>query len=244
MGDRDDATASEPHGSSKTVLDVLRSREASYEMLAGFYFYPLSQEQLETLAQTDFSRYAQLNELSAQGVDTIEQVLAKRHSGTRELLAIDFASTFGGTHTYAGKSAVPYESVFRSESGLLMRESYQEVRRAYRAEAVRRREGFDWPDDHLAFLFQFLALLSRRAASALADGDGAEALRELEVSSGFLEEHVLTWFDEFSELARTMLKTRFYCGVLDLTKGWILFDQGLLQDLCEEIQGSGHELVA
>ena len=220
---------------TEELAGVLEARAAFYETLAALYFRPLTQEQVDGMAATDFSVYADLNEDFAAGVNDITRYLRKRNTGTRAEMAVDFTSTFAGTKQWEGKSAVPYKSVFTSKEGLLCQEGYVEVFRAFKSECVRKREGLDWPDDHLSFMCEFMALLSRRTAKALEEGNAAEAVRELNVSRNFLDANVLSWFDQLAERALLLIKTRFYKGVLKITKGFFVLDRETLDDLIDVV---------
>lgn len=217
------------------LSDVLESRAVFYEMLASLYFKPLTQEQIDQMAETDFSPYADINVYFADGINDITRYLRKRNSGTRQNLAVDFTGAFAGTSTYEGKTAVPYKSVFTSTEGLMYQEGYVEVYKAYKAECVKRREGLDWPDDHISFMFQFLALLSRRTMDALAEEDVEQAIHNMETSKQFLADHIVSWFDDFALMANKLLKTRFYRGVLEITKGYLQLDTETIDDLLEEL---------
>ena len=166
----------------------------------------------------------------------MERAVAKRHSGTRQELAVDFTGAFAGTSSWKGRYATPYESVFTSEEGLLFQESYHEVHRLYRENGVRKGAGFDFPDDHLSYICEFQAVLARRAVEALEAGDAERALEQVRRSQAVLRDHVLSWFDDFEETALLLVKTRFYRGVLKMTKGFFLFDAGVLEDLAEELE--------
>lgn len=71
-------------------------------------------------------------------------------------------------------------------------------------------------------------VLSDRIIAALEAGDDAEALRQVRVSRAFLADHILSWFDTFQDLALLLLETRFYRGVLKISKGFFLEDAELL----------------
>ena len=226
--------AEEVEGSA-SLFEVLNARAEFYETLASLFFTPLKQEQIDAMAEADFSIYADINEDFAEGVNDIVRTLRKRNSGTRQELAVDFTGTFVGTSTWNGRAAVPYKSVFTSASGLIYQEGYQEVFEAFKSEAVKKRSGLDWPDDHISFMFQFMALMSRRAAKALERGDVAAAEHDLKSSADFLERHIASWFDDFFDLAMKLIKTRFYRGVMKITRGYIVLDEEVLTDLIEEV---------
>ena len=224
-------------GACDEVGKVLESRATFYRMLASLYFKTLTQEQIDTIAAMDLSAYAGLNDDFAAGTNDITRYLAKRNTGTRNELAADFTGAFTGTKAYEGKTAVPYESVFTSEDGLLYQESYQEVFTAFKRERVKLAEGVDWPADHLSFMFEFLAILSDRVEKALAEGDREMATHELETSRDFIHQHILNWFDQFESAARNILETRFYRGVLEITRGFLKLDLETINDLLAQVRG-------
>ena len=217
------------------IASALEGRAAFYDAVAALYYKPLTQEQIDRIADGGLSAFADTNELVAEGLHDMERAVAKRHSGTRQELAVDFTGAFAGTSSWKGRYATPYESVFTSEEGLLFQESYHEVHRLYRENGVRKSAGFDFPDDHLSYICEFQAVLARRAVEALEAGDAERALEQVRCSQAVLRDHVLSWFDDFEETALLLVKTRFYRGVLKTTKGFFLFDAGVLEDLVEEL---------
>ena len=218
---------------------ALAARAPFYETLASLFFQPLSQEQVDTMAQADFSAYAGLSDAMDEGFNDIARYLNKRNTGTRNELAADFTGTFVGTKAYEGKVAVPYESVFTSDEGLMYQEGYREVFATFKSQAVKKREGLDWPDDHLSFMCEFVALLSRRADAALEAGDVAEARRNLELSRDFLDAHILSWYEQFAALADKIIATRFYRGVIKVARGFFALDRQTLEDLLAELPAPG-----
>lgn len=218
------------------MVEALEGRASFYDLLAALYFKPLSEEQIDAIALLDMSTYADVNDVFADGLNDIARTLAKRTTATRQELAVDFTGAFAGTSTWEGKCAVPYESVFTSEDGLMFQDSYHKVYRLFRTHRVERASGYDFPDDHLSFMCEFLSILSTRAADALRTGKRGEALANVELSQAFLQEHILTWFDDFEELALRLLSTRFYRGVLKVSKGFFQFDREVADDLIEELR--------
>lgn len=218
------------------MIAACEGRAAFYDLLAAIYFRPLSAEQIENIAETDWSEYADINELFADGLNDMTRYLRKRNSGTRQELAVDFTAAFAGTSSWKGRYAVPYESVHTSEEGLMFQEAYHEVFQLYKANRVAKAEGYDFPHDHLSFMCEFLVVLSERIETALKAGDDREALCQVRVSRAFLADHILSWFDTFQELALLLLETRFYRGVLKISKGFFLEDAELLDSMAIELE--------
>ena len=222
-------------GVPNDVAAALEARAAFYETLASLYFMPLKQEQVDAMAAADLSAYAELNADFADGLNDITRYLRKRNTGTRDELAVDFTGAFAGVKAYEGKTAVPYKSVFTNADGLLCQEGYTDVIRAFRAERVAKRAGLDWPDDHLSFMCEFMALLSRRTLEALEAANYEAAAHDIEASQSFLENNILSWFDAFHERALLLIKTRFYKGVLKVSRGFFALDAETLADLAVEV---------
>ena len=152
---------------TEDMIAALKGRAAFYDLLAAIYFRPLTAEQIDNIAEMDWSEYADVNELFADGVNDITRYLRKRNSGTRQALAVDFTSAFAGTSSWKGRYAVPYESVHTSEEGLMFQDAYHEVFQLYKANHVAKAEGYDFPHDHLSFMCEFLVVLSDRIIAAL-----------------------------------------------------------------------------
>ena len=71
---------------------------------------------------------------------------------------------------------------------------------------------------------------------ALETNDAECALEQVRLSQHVLHDHILSWFDDFEELALHLVKTRFYRGVLKMSKGFFLFDAEVLADMAEELE--------
>jgi TorA maturation chaperone TorD len=219
------------------LAEVLKGRSEFYMTLAVFYFKPLTQEQIDTMAQSDYSAFGAGEPLIEDGFNDIGRYLRKRHSGTRQQLAVDFTSSFGGAESYEEKRAVPYSSPHLSKEGLLNQESRLEAFLAYKKARLKADPGLSMPDDHLSFELEFLSVLSDRAAEALLEGDREAASDNLRASRDFIENHILAWFPIMAELANKLIETRFYRGVMKVTEGYLKLDLRTIDDLVAEIDG-------
>lgn len=220
---------------AEELAGVLEDRADFYLMLAGFYYKPLTQEQIDAMAAQDLSAHESCETLMDEGFDDMRRVLRKRHTGTRRILATEWTSTFGGAEAYKGKYCVPNASVFLDESGSTYGWPRNEASRIYRQRSLRLADNAGMPESHLSFELEFLAVLSREAADCLRAGDAAGALERVDVSRTFVEKSVQSWFPQLKELAFCMLKTRFYKGVLKITEGYLELDCQTLDDLRAEI---------
>lgn len=226
---------------AESAIAQLESRADMYRALGNLYLYTLSEQQIEELALTDYDTLrADPDKRIASGFNDIYRALRRRNTGTRQLLAMDFTSCFLGTKTYKGLTGAPYESLYRDSSGTLMGPIRTQVFNAYKRERIALQPDLDLPEDHLSFEMEFLAVLCDRCAKAVEAGDRDEALRVLGVQKAFLEEHVLAWFPRFHNLTTKLLETRFYRGVLNVSRGFLESEpesiDGLAQAIAEGLE--------
>jgi TorA maturation chaperone TorD len=217
---------------------ALSARAQFYRMLSSFYFRTITQDELDHMAQSDYSEFREDEEepLIALGFNDIYRYLRKRNTGTRQELAADFTSVFVGTQSYKGHQAIPYESLFTDLSGLLMRGPHNEVYQTFKHARIKLKEGLDLPDDHLSFEFEFMAVLCDRAQAALESSDFDACLQNLRTQKKFCELHILNWFDRFYTLSSIMIKTRFYRGVLKITKGFLESEMEAIESLIDDVE--------
>lgn len=230
------ATGKPCESNADEVCQALRGRADFYRLLAELFAAPLAQKQVDALATYDLIAWAGVNDSMDAGINDITRYLRKRNSGTREELAVDYTGAFGGTKTVDGKNAVPFESVFTSAAGLLCQESYHAVHDMFRKASLKKREGDNTPDDHVSYLCEFMSALSARAADYMAAGDCTAAAKEVHRTRLCLREHILNWYDAFSDRALQLVETRFYRGVLRLAGGYFAFDNETVDDLIEALE--------
>ena len=218
---------------AQEIIQVNEGRAGFYRMLGSLYFTELTGEQIERMAQQDFSGLSGGDELIAEGYRDIARYLAKRNASTREKLAVDYAHTFLAAGNYETFAATPFESVFTSEMGLLMQEARDEVYKMYCAEHIQPDESLHVPEDHVSFEFQFLATLLERMNDALADGNVEEAARYANLSRDFHEAHQLNWIDDLCDAVMDCALTRFYKGVSKVTRGFVHAETEVMSDIVE-----------
>lgn len=221
------------------VSAALRGFAAFADMTAALLFRPISETQLEGLADMDWASVGEINPELALAANDISRYLAKRSKGTRQELAIDYTQSLGGMASYEGRYAVPCASVYTSEDGLMYQESYHKVYTLFREYGVTRSEGFDYPDDHISLLFSFLGIMANRAAEALEEGDAETARHCLEVCPEVAEKHILSWYEDFADLAVKLITTRFYRGVIHLARGLAQYSVELFGDCLAEMDAPG-----
>jgi len=127
--------------------------------------------------------------------------------GTDALYTSDYERLFVGPGHLL---APPWESVYRTEEGLLFDWPTLEVRDLYRQLGLAVEQP-EFPDDHVGLELLFLALLSERVA----DGD----LGAHDVQRDFLNDHLLQWLPRFCDDVVTNAETDLYRGLALLTAG-------------------------
>lgn len=196
----------------------------------------MSEEQIEALAAQDLRALAEDDQSSyAEGYNDLYRALRLRHTGTRQALAADFTGAFYGVTTAEGKTAQPFESLYRYDGGSLMGQPRGEVYRALKQARLKVREGLDLPEDHLSFIAALEAELCDRAATYLRDGDVAAAARTLSDQRAFFDEHIASWFGDFRDRASAMVTTRFYRGVLKVTDAFFNDEPGMMDELLKYV---------
>lgn len=115
--------------------------------------------------------------------------------------------------------APPYESVHRSQEGLVFEKETMEVRAAYAEFGLAAPRLNKEPDDHLGLELNFVAMLCVRGLDAASRGDDAELARLLDGTARFLDEHLLVWGPTCLMQAANCSTTFFYQGVAALGLG-------------------------
>lgn len=231
---------------AEEAAGILDGHRTFYGMLARIYYSPLKEEEIVALrgaglagpgmpgGESEASEVSEGERLLGEGLATMAKGLAERENLRRDL-NVDYTSAFYGVVQYKGKTATPYESVFRDAAGELYGEQRTEVFNALKRDALRLREGIDLPEDHLSFELQYLAILAGRAAEALRAGRLQDALAGMAKQRAFIDEHILSWIDDLADMAQKLLELDFYRGVLKATKGFLLVVR-------DELEALGHDI--
>jgi putative dimethyl sulfoxide reductase chaperone len=219
------------HDDVLPLLQIAWARAGIYRMLASLFLKELTLEQIGQLSKEDLSGLEASGTGFAEGIHDMKRALRQVHEGTREDLAVDYAHTFLASGTTKNeKRACPFESVFTSQNGLLMQEARDDVYRFMLAEHVEPNEQLHIPEDHIAFEFQFMALLCDRMAEAFEVGDQAEGVRVLRVQRAFRDAHLENWIDDFCDAVGRCCRTSFYRGVGKVTRMFVHIDADLIDE--------------
>lgn len=214
------------------LKELLEMRESVYRLLSSLYFKELTEEQIRYLSTADFDGLDDLDPLIGEGLSRMKRAVRRINSGTREDLAVDYAHTFLAAGSSKEESrACPYESVFTSRDGLIMQEARDEVYRFMLNEHLCPNERLRIPEDHFAFMCEFMADLCARSVDALEREDFAEAERLVGVQRAFFEEHMDNWVGMFCDAIEGCCRTDFYRGVSMVTRGFMNMERDLLDEV-------------
>lgn len=224
---------------AKEIVDELRASREVYGLLSRLMFSPLSQQEIDALADMDLLRqFPEADSPFSEGLREMARCLQNGSATIRQDLNIDYTSAFYGVNQYEGKVATPYESVFRSEDGLLFQKPYTEVYQSYKRNCVKNDSELNLPADHLSFELQFLGKLCEKAADSLASARTEEARTLLDEQRDFIESHILSWIDDLSAVAGKLVKLDFYRGVLKVVRGFAEDRARMLAEYSKELHGS------
>lgn len=108
--------------------------------------------------------------------------------------------------------AAPFETVYRSDERVLMRQATLSVRQAYEAAGVQVAAKNAWPDDHAAYECAFMAELAARCGSE--DALKVEAAQE--AYAAFAAEHLARWVPGHVAAIRANTRNQACLGFADL----------------------------
>ncbi len=225
----------EPALEQSEICELMGMRESVYRLFSSLYFKELTLEQIKFLRDLNLGDIGSMNPHMAEGLKNIKHSLHRVNSGTREDLAVDYAHTFLAAGSTKDESrACPYESVFTSREGLIMQEARDDVYRYMLNEHLEPDQSLHIPDDHIAFVFEFMADLCVRYNEAVEAGDADEAERILSLQKEFFDKHIASWIDQLCDAIEGCCRTSFYRGVSQLTRGYVEIEQ----DLFDEMMGA------
>ena len=141
-------------------------------------------------------------------------------------LAVDYADIYLNHSLHAS----PFESVWLDEDNLVQQEPMFKVRDWYKRYGVSSANWRIRSEDHLVLQLQFIAMLLDSDTSF---AKTISLKKRLEDATNFMDEHLLLWLPEFSNLVSQRCSTDFYASVAVLTYAYI--DQ--LRDALAEITG-------
>jgi len=127
--------------------------------------------------------------------------------------------------------APPWESVYRSKSGLLFQENTLTVRDIYHRHGFQP-EGYPHvPDDSLALELDFMGRMAERSLAALVQGDAGEFASSLAAQESFLRIHLLFFLPKLLERMEHSSFRLFYPQMTRILLAFVQLDLELVQDM-------------
>ncbi len=213
---------------------VQQNRTELYRFFARLFKGPLAQDDIEMLAAAQLVTRKSGDAAFDHGMWVMGRYLEKRNTGTREFLGRDYAAALMGIRDENGRYALPYESAFVGVSQNYMGAARGKVYNIYKKQALKLREGIDLPEDHLAFMCEFMALLADQTVAAKRDGNEQELRNSLLLSEAFLKHHILNWYSEFAALATRLVDDRFYKGLFEAAGAFFSLDAKVIHGVLRE----------
>ncbi len=110
---------------------------------------------------------------------------------------------------------------YLDENNRLFTDFTREVRAAFRAHGLEFEKKNREPDDHIGLMLSFLAVLAGREAEAVEAGDEETARSLQKDQADFIDNHVLTFVDEWAAAMAEKSDSDFYAGMALLACGLV-----------------------
>ncbi len=221
------------NATKQDLTSVLESRANTYDLLSRLFRVEVDQELLDNLLAMKFP-VNNSNEDMTQGYKLIREYLGTTDANTLTDLAIDYVRTFIGSGNDGFSAAYPFESVYTSPKRLLMQEARDEVLVLYHTAGLDKQDSWKEGEDHIALELEFLSILTKRAISALGDGDEERCAYLLLQQRNFIEDHIQPWFPMMAADMYKFARTGLYQGLGHLTAGMIEEDLAFLNEVVED----------
>ena len=200
--------------------DLMKARQSVYDLLRCFFLQEPTEPFLQALKEEDILRnLAGYHPGLDEGVQLLSGVIT---SPQMALLVPDLLLEF--TRLLIGPNPIPlYESVYRSESGLVMQEQTVAVRKKYLEAGLVVHPERSFPDDHIGAELEFVFYLCQRSVEAQEAGERETLLR---MQQKFFQEHLLHWVTPLCDCLFEEAESSYFKGVAKMTKGFISWDFG------------------
>lgn len=159
--------------------------------------------------------------MCVRGLTTMAKSVENFGQDAEDVLACDFARIFLASGQYTGKAAVPYESIYTSDEGILMQDARDQVRAEFRKAGVMPDHLDNIPEDYLPYEFEYCALLNDRLVEALKAGDADKAADLADNQLDFLKQHILNWVFGLLDDVDRMAETTFYHALAETIRGFL-----------------------
>ncbi len=205
---------------------MCRQRANYYRFLGRLLYEELTDELMtqlaESLAVIPLADDAPKQERDfAIGNNKMVKYLQRANADTKTESKCDYARIFLGAGSVSKVPVSPFESVYTSADRLLMQDARDGLCKLYQAEGIAIQDRFNMPEDHIAFIFQFMGHLLDKEADAMEADEAAEAEAADEHCCEFLRDHIANWVTRFADEAMPKAHTAFYQGLLQCVDAWV-----------------------
>jgi len=212
---------------------ILETRRNFYALLYRMYLEPPSREFVDDLMNERFYLPDLISdEELSEGFKLVREFVEKNKDKAIDELHKDLVGEY--TRLFIGPHRLPvqpYESWW--VDGKLMSESLLKVKQVYRNAGIAKAKEYAEPEDHIAFELRFMHYLCEEELSA----DTEERIAEcLNMQKEYLNEHLLRWVPDFCDALTENKLSDFYKGIARLTKGFILLEEAVIEELLETVQ--------
>ncbi len=200
------------------LKELMKARRCVYDLLRCFFLQEPTEAFLKALKEEDVLKdligyHPDLDE----GVRLLEEVIS---SPQMAQLIPDLLLEF--TRLFIGPTPLPlYESVYRSESGLVMQEETMAVREKYLKAGMMVHPDRSFPDDHIGAELEFIFYLCLRTAETDGDRERETWLRR---QQEFFQEHLIRWITPLCDRLFRESESSYFKGVAKMSKGFISWD--------------------
>ncbi len=197
---------------------LMKARQNAYDLLRCFFLQEPSEDFFRALKEEDFLKHLQgFHPDLDRGVELLSEVIS---SPTMNLILPDLMLEF--TRLFIGPLPVPlYESVYRSQGGLIMQQETLAVRRKYMEAGLVVNPEQSFPDDHIGAELEFVFYLCQKAGQS-EDPKARETL--LRMQQDFFREHLMVWVSPLCDRLFREAQSSYFKGAAKVTKGFVNWD--------------------
>ena len=213
-------------GSARTHMpDTARARSHIYGFLAAVFRVEPTNMLLRELKKPELRSV-----FSGLGVDLGADFFEMPEEELAEELAMEYARLFLGP----GKHISPHESVHHEVDGggwgALWGEETVKVQKFIETAGLEYVSDYSGIPDHVSVELEFLQKLSLAEAGAWGDGNGEKASYGMRIEKMFIDRHLSEWVPIFCDKVIQHAHLPFYREMATLTKNFLAFEQGQLQE--------------
>jgi TorA maturation chaperone TorD len=212
---------------------ILETRRNFYALLYRMYLEPPPREFVSDLMNERFYLPDLISEEElSEGFKLLREFVQKNKGKAIDDLQKDLVGEY--TRLFIGPHRLPvqpYESWW--VDGKLMGGSLLKVKQVYRKAGIAKANEYAEPEDHIAFELRFMHYLCEEELSANTEERIAECLN---MQKEYLNDHLLMWVPDFCDALTENKLSDFYKGIARLTKGFILLEEAVIEELLETAQ--------